>query len=65
MKRVLIASAVFAITVYASAPLGAQSMVPVAPKDMVAATVNGQPIMESDIQSFIGEERARRTGRTS
>ncbi len=52
MKRALIASAVFAITVYASAPLGAQSMAPAAPKDMVAATVNGQPIMESDIQSF-------------
>jgi peptidyl-prolyl cis-trans isomerase C len=52
MKRALIASAVLAISLYASAPLGAQSMTPAAPKDMVAATVNGQPIMESDIQEF-------------
>jgi peptidyl-prolyl cis-trans isomerase C len=52
MKRALIASAVLAISLYASVPASAQSMAPTAPKDMVAATVNGQPIMESDIQAF-------------
>ena len=52
MKRALIASAVLAVCLYASAPLSAQSTKPAAPKDLVVATVNGEPIMESDIQVF-------------
>jgi len=53
MKRALIASAVLAVGLYVSAPPSAQTIT-AAPnaKDMVAATVNGQPIMESDILSF-------------
>ncbi len=52
MKRALIASAVLVVSLYASGPLSAQSGTPTTPMDLVAATVNGQPIMESDIQSF-------------
>ena len=52
MKRALIASAVLAVSVYASAPLSAQSTAPAAPIDLVIATVNGEPIMESDIKAF-------------
>ena len=48
MKRALIASAVL----YASAPLGVHFKARAAPKDMVAVTVNGQPIMECYIQAF-------------
>ena len=52
MKRALIASAVLAVSIYASAPLSAQSTAPAAPIDLVVATVNGEPIMESDIKAF-------------
>ena len=53
MKRALIASAVLAVSLFAVAPLSAQSTMPVpSAKDMVAATVNGQSIMESEVQSF-------------
>lgn len=52
MKRALTVSAVIAVSLYASAPLSAQSTTPTTPKDMVVATVNGDPIMESDLRSF-------------
>lgn len=52
MKRALIASAVLAVSISASAPLSAQSTAPAAPIDLVVATVNGEPIMESDIKAF-------------
>ena len=52
MKRALIASAVLAVSLYASAPLSAQTKMVAAQKDMVAATVNGQTIMESDIRAY-------------
>ncbi|MDC0033542.1 peptidylprolyl isomerase [Alphaproteobacteria bacterium] len=52
MKRALIVSAVLAFTVTASMPLNGQSKAPAASKDLVAAIVDGRPIMESDVQSF-------------
>jgi len=52
MKRALFASAVLAVSLYASAPLSAQTRIAAAPKDMVAATVDGATIMESDILAF-------------
>lgn len=55
MKSALFASAVLAVSLYASAPLSAQTRNAAAPKDMIAATVDGQTIMESDIQAFYNE----------
>ena len=55
MIRALFASAVLAVSLYASAPLSAQTRNAAAPKDMIAATVDGQTIMESDIQAFYND----------
>jgi peptidyl-prolyl cis-trans isomerase C len=56
MKRALIASVALAASLIATAPLSAQTKAEMAKKmmakDMVAATVDGQPIMDSDIQAF-------------
>ena len=52
MKRALIASAVVAACIHAAASSSAQTAMPAAPKDMVVATVNGKPIMESDLRAF-------------
>lgn len=53
MNRALIASAMLAVGLTASIPSSAQDVKPAqSGKDMVAATVNGRAIMESDIRSF-------------
>ena len=55
MKRALIASAVLAVSLYATTPLSAQTKMEAVPKDMVAATVNGKTIMESDIRAYYAD----------
>jgi peptidyl-prolyl cis-trans isomerase C len=55
MKRALIASAVLAASLYATAPLSAQTKTMPDKKDMVAATVDGHSIMESDVFSFYND----------
>ena len=49
MKRALIASAVLAACLHAAVPSSAQTATPA---DMVVATVDGKPIMESDLRAF-------------
>lgn len=49
MKRALIASAILAACLHAAAPSSAQTATP---KDMVVATVDGKPIMESSLRAF-------------
>ena len=52
MSRALIASAVLAAGLCANAPAIAETETPSTGKDMVAATVNGEQIMESELQNF-------------
>jgi peptidyl-prolyl cis-trans isomerase C len=51
MKRAMIASAMLAVSVILSAPANAQKKAP-STADIVVATVNGKPIMNSDVQAF-------------
>ena len=52
MKPALFTSAVLVFAIMATTPLTAQIKAPGVEKDMVAATVNGSKIMESEIKAF-------------
>lgn len=52
MKRALLASAVLAVSLSLSGPALTQTKTPAGAADNVVATVNGKPIMTSDVRAF-------------